>query len=149
MVFICDYVLWDIKAGLYFIQFLINQWKPIDLRCYFSSVTHSINGLILSEPFLLTFLTSQGWGYFSQQPLSPTLQIPIGCLRIQFNNSGKLVSDNMHFRPQFLKPISRLRLLLVCTTPLYTRDSSIHGSGIHRGFRTSSPWIPRDDCTSD
>lgn len=69
---------------------------------YFSSVAHSINGIILSEPFLLTFLTSQGWEYFPQQPLFPTLQIPTGCLRIQSNSSGKLVSDNMHFRAQFL-----------------------------------------------
>ena len=106
---------------------------------YFSSVTHSINGLILSEPFLLTFLTSQGWGYFSQQPLSPTFQIPTGCLRIQFNNSGKLVSDNMHFRAQFLKPISSLRLLLVCTTPFYTRDLSIHGSGYPQKFQNQFP----------
>lgn len=106
---------------------------------YFSSITHSINGIILSEPFLLTFLTSQGWEYFPQQPLFPTLQIPTGCLRIQSNNSGKLVSDNMHFRAQFLKLISSLRLFLVCTTPFYTRDLRIHGSGYPQRFQNQCP----------
>ena len=105
MVSICDYAFMGHKSWSVFYPIFNKPVKTNWLkRLYFSSVTHSINGIILYEPFLLTFLTSRGWGYFPQQPLSPTLQIPTGCLRIQFSSSGKLVSDSMHFRAQSHKP---------------------------------------------
>ena len=73
------------------IQFLINQWKPSDFKCSIFQcqlfLYHSIKGVTVSEPFLLTLLTPDVWGVFPYR-LSPTLQAPTRCLIIQFNNSG-------------------------------------------------------------